>query len=80
MPSLARHPLKNPSRTRVIRINTDDLASLWRRYIHEYTVAALAAGLSREQIQAVRRSTPRELPAFKRRGKSSAMQRAWQQV
>lgn len=52
VPSLARHPLKTFLEHGVLAcINTDDPAVQGVDIIHEYTVAAPAAGLSREQIR-----------------------------
>lgn len=52
VPSLARHPLKTFLAHGVLAcINTDDPAVQGVDIIHEYTVAAPAAGLSREQIR-----------------------------
>lgn len=52
VPSLAQHPLKKFLEHGVLAcINTDDPAVQGVDIIHEYTVAAPAAGLSREQIR-----------------------------
>lgn len=50
--SLAQHPLKQFLEHGVLAsLNTDDPAVRGVDIIHEYTVAAPAAGLSREQIR-----------------------------
>ncbi|EJK91291.1 adenosine deaminase [Klebsiella pneumoniae subsp. pneumoniae DSM 30104 = JCM 1662 = NBRC 14940] len=50
--SLAQHPLKQFLEHGVLAsLNTDDPAVQGVDIIHEYTVAAPAAGLSREQIR-----------------------------
>lgn len=52
VPSLAQHPLKQFLEHGVLAsLNTDDPAVQGVDIIHEYTVAAPAAGLSREQIR-----------------------------
>ena len=52
MASLAEHPLKTFLEHGVLAsINTDDPAVQGIDIIHEYTVAAPAAGLSRDQIR-----------------------------
>jgi adenosine deaminase len=52
VPSLARHPLKTFLEHGVLAsINTDDPAVQGVDIIHEYQIAAPAAGLSRDQIR-----------------------------
>ncbi|PLM41681.1 adenosine deaminase, partial [Klebsiella michiganensis] len=78
VPSLAEHPLKTFLEHGVLAcINTDDPAVQGVDIIHEYTVAAPAAGLSREQIRQAQRNGL-ELAFLSAQEKAALIQRVQQ--
>lgn len=78
VPSLAEHPLKTFLEHGVLAcINTDDPAVQGVDIIHEYTVAAPAAGLSREQIRQAQRNGL-ELAFLSAQEKAALLQRVQQ--